>query len=438
MPHKVETVKTTVFEGQKPGTSGLRKPVPTFQTPNYTENFIQCSIDAGLGGKKKGATLVVGGDGRYLCDHVVQLIIQIAAANGVHKLIVGQNGFFSTPAVSCIIRKYKTDGGIILTASHNPGGPNGDFGIKFNIANGGPAPEMITEKIFELTKEIKKYHICPELKVDLSSLGEQEFDIEGVGKFVIDVIDSVKDYCELMEQIFDFESIRNLISGQTTGTSFRVLIDSMHGATGPYVMRIIGEKLGARTEDLLHCNPLADFGGFHPDPNLTYAASLVDLMRKGSHDLGAAFDGDGDRNMILGKNGFFVTPSDSLAVLANNLECIPYFQHSGIKGFARSMPTAGAVDRFTVCERRFLEKDGIWACLAWLSVLAHLKKSVEEIVRDHWKIYGRNVFTRYTFNHCHVVHRFVFEGFQHNDDNGDYDHKNDPEKECFVRVCLVI
>ncbi|OZC11813.1 phosphoglucomutase/phosphomannomutase, alpha/beta/alpha domain II [Onchocerca flexuosa] len=345
-PFKVITVKTKPYEGQKPGTSGLRK---------------RCTLDAGLGDKKKGATLVVGGDGRYYCPETVNIIIQMAAANGLRKLIVGQNGFLSTPAVSCLIRKREINdgslinGGIILTASHNPGGPKADFGIKFNCENGGPAPEKLTEAIYALSKSISEYYICNDLHADFTKIGKTDYNIDGYDVFTVHVIDSVKDYVQLMEQIFDFSKIKELLSGQTMG-QFNVLIDSLYGATGPYVNTILVEKLSVDPKFLCHTTPKPDFGGGHPDPNLTYAKQLVDTMEKGEHDFGAAFDGDGDRNMILGKNGFFVTPSDSLAVIAANMKCIPYFQRHGIKGYlisvhdsfigyARSMPTAGAVDR---------------------------------------------------------------------------------------------
>ncbi|CAJ0606553.1 unnamed protein product [Cylicocyclus nassatus] len=432
---KVETVQTKPFQGQKPGTSGLRKRVPEFQQEHYTENFIQAVLDGGLGNKKKGATLVVGGDGRYLLMEAVNVIIKIAAANGIGHLIIGQNGFFSTPAVSNLIRKgfegKHIDGGIILTASHNPGGPKADFGIKYNCENGGPAPDHVTNAIYNITTKISSYAICKDLQCDFKTLGRREFDIDGVGHFVVDVVDSVKDYVELMQKIFDFAKIKSFLSG-STGKKFELLIDSMHGATGPYVSTILCDVLGVDSRCCMRTNPKPDFGGGHPDPNLTYAKSLVDKMSKGEHDLGAAFDGDGDRNMILGKNAFFVTPSDSLAVIADNCSCIPYFQSHKLAGFARSMPTAGAVDlvakaknvevfetptgwkyfgnlmdagRIYLCgEESFgtgsdhiREKDGVWAMLAWLQILAEKKASVEDIVKAHWKRYGRNVFTRYDY-----------------------------------------
>ncbi|KAJ1350974.1 hypothetical protein KIN20_006906 [Parelaphostrongylus tenuis] len=435
MALKVESVPTTPFQGQKPGTSGLRKRVPEFQQKHYTENFVQAILDGGLGSKKKGAVLVVGGDGRFLCLEAVNVIIQISAANGVSRLIIGQNGFLSTPAVSNLIIKgsegRKIDGGIILTASHNPGGPKGDFGIKFNCQNGGPAPDGITNAIYDITTKISHYSICPHLKCDVNRIGRNEYDVDGVGHFIVDIIDSVKDYVELMQSIFDFSKIKSLISGQLTGKRFEVLVDSMHGATGPYVSTILCDCLGVESRGLLRTVPKPDFGGGHPDPNLTYAKTLVEQLNRGQHDFGAAFDGDGDRNMILGK-GFFVTPSDSLAVIAENLSCIPYFKSRKTSGFARSMPTAGAVDlvakakglevfetptgwkyfgnlmdagRISLCgEESFgtgsahiREKDGVWAMLAWLQILAEKKMSVEDIVKEQWKRYGRNVFTRYDY-----------------------------------------
>ncbi|KAK6735443.1 hypothetical protein RB195_018575 [Necator americanus] len=433
---KVKKISTKPFQGQKPGTSGLRKRVPEFQQEHYTENFIQAVLDGGLGAKKKGSVLVVGGDGRFLSLEAVIVIIRIAAANGVARLIIGQNGFLSTPAVSNLIRMgfdgKKIDGGIILTASHNPGGPKGDFGIKFNCENGGPAPDSVTNAIYEITTKMSGYSICSDLRCDFTKIGRNEFDVDGVGHFVVDVVDSVKDYVDLMQKIFDFRKIKSLISGHLTGKKFEVLVDSMHGATGPYVSAILCDLLGVNHGGCMRTNPMPDFGGCHPDPNLTYAKRLVEQMSKGEHDFGAAFDGDGDRNMILGKHGFFVTPSDSLAVIADNLSCIPYFQSRKVSGFARSMPTAGAVDlvaktksleifetptgwkyfgnlmdagRIYLCgEESFgtgsdhiREKDGVWAMLAWLQILAERKISVEEIVKDHWKRYGRNVFTRYDY-----------------------------------------
>ncbi|XP_075229379.1 phosphoglucose mutase 1 [Lycorma delicatula] len=426
-------VKTVVYDGQKPGTSGLRKAVKLFQQQHYTENFVQSILNA-LGSSLVGSTLVVGGDGRYFCKQAVDIIIKIAAANGVSKLLVGQNGILSTPAVSNLIRKYNTIGGIVLTASHNPGGPDNDFGIKFNISSGGPAPESITDNIYELTKSIQSYKIVNDLKCSVSCIGKQTFQIDNGRTFTVQVIDSVEDYVILMKEIFNFEALNNLIKERR----FSILINSMHGVTGPYVRKIFVEELGAPENNTINIVPKEDFGGHHPDPNLTYAADLVKAMQTGEYKLGAAFDGDGDRNMILGHKAFFVTPSDSLAVLGAHLECIPYFKYNGVKGFARSMPTAGAIDlvardknkeffevptgwkffgnlmdagRLSLCgeesfgtgSNHIREKDGIWAVLAWLSVIAHLNQSVEDIVKTHWAKYGRNFFTRYDYENCEAA-----------------------------------
>jgi len=421
---------TSPFDGQKPGTSGLRKAVKVFQNNNYTENFIQATLWA-LGNDLPGSTLVVGGDGRFFMDTCTNLIIKIAAANKVSKLIVGKGGFLSTPAVSNLIRKHKTTGGFIMTASHNPGGPDADFGVKFNCANGGPAPDAFTNKIFENTKSINKYFICPDLQCDFNTLGKYEFMIEG-NPFTVEVIDPTEDYVELMKNIFDFAQIKNMIKEK----NFKILINSLHGATGPYAEKVFLQELGCDKSSCIKTNVLPDFGGGHPDPNLTYAADLVTEMAKGEHGFGAAFDGDGDRNMILGQNAFFVTPCDSLAVLANNLEHIPWFQAKGGKGgVARSMPTSAAVDR--VAEKRGLEcfdtptgwkyfgnlldagrivlcgeesfgtgsdhvreKDGLWAALAWMQILAAKDCSVEQLLTSHWEEFGRNFFTRYDYEGC--------------------------------------
>ncbi|XP_034232969.1 phosphoglucomutase [Thrips palmi] len=428
MSLKVTKVETKVYDGQKPGTSGLRKAVKVFQQVHYTENFVQCILSA-LGKDCAGSTLVVGGDGRYYGKEAVDKIIKIAAANGVSKLLIGQNGILSTPAVSCLIRKYKTTGGIVLTASHNPGGPDNDFGIKFNCSNGGPAPDGVTNDIYALTTKISTYSIVADLRCPIDKIGTQTFEVEGK-TFTVEIIDSVKDYLELMKEIFDFVALKKLLQG-----GFKVLIDSMNGVTGPYVQRIFVEELGAPVDNTVRTTPLEDFGGHHPDPNLTYAADLVKSVASGNYDLGAAFDGDGDRNMILGRKAFFVTPSDSLAVLANHLECIPYFKKTGVKGYARSMPTGAAVDRVAAATKKeffevptgwkyfgnlmdagrlslcgeesfgtgsdhIREKDGIWAVLAWLSVLAHTGKSVEDTLLAHWGTYGRNFFTRYDYENC--------------------------------------
>ncbi|XP_029036920.1 phosphoglucomutase [Osmia bicornis bicornis] len=429
----IKVIETKVYEGQKPGTSGLRKAVRVFMQEHYTENFVQAILLA-VGEQLVGSTLVVGGDGRYYGKEVVGKIIRIAAGNGVRRLIVGQNGIFSTPAVSTIIRKYKTQGGIVLTASHNPGGPDADFGIKFNCENGGPAPDHVTNKIYEITKSLKTYKIASDINIDIDKIQSTTIQVDGK-PFTVDVIDSVNDYLEHMKNIFDFPSVKKLLQGSNDHPPFKILINGMNGVTGPYIKRIFSNELGVDDSSIVNAVPLEDFGGLHPDPNLTYAKDLVNAIKDGPYDFGAAFDGDGDRNMILGKKAFFVTPSDSLAVLAANLHSIPYFKKTGVKGYARSMPTGAAVDRvaakngiklyevptgwkyfgnlmdagyLSLCgEESFgtgsdhiREKDGIWASLAWLSVVANLGKSVEEILLNHWQTYGRNFFTRYDYENC--------------------------------------
>lgn len=340
MPVSLRVVSTVPFEGQKPGTSGLRKKVKVFAQPNYTENFVQSILDSVGESVIRGSLLVVGGDGRYFLKEAIDLIIRISAANGVSRLIIGQDGVLSTPAVSSLIRSNKANGGIILTASHNPGGPDNDFGIKYNCENGGPAPDVLTNKMYDLSTKIKEYKIAVGISVDLSKIGTSSFDVNG-NKFVVDVVDSVADYVELMKSIFDFNKLKAFVSGPKP---LKMRIDGLNGVTGPYIQAIFLKQLGATPENVAHAIPLEDFGGAHPDPNLTYAKDLVDVVSAGDYDIGAAFDGDGDRNMILGSKAFFVTPNDSLAVIADHLECIPYFQRNGIQGFARSMPTAGALD----------------------------------------------------------------------------------------------
>ncbi|MEL7144397.1 MAG: alpha-D-glucose phosphate-specific phosphoglucomutase [Cyanobacteria bacterium J06554_3] len=415
----IKTVSTTPFDDQKPGTSGLRKQVPTFQKPNYLENFIQATFDSldELAGK----TLVVGGDGRYYNRPAIQTILKMAAANGVGKVLVGQGGILSTPAASCLIRKYGAIGGIILSASHNPGGPEGDFGVKYNVSNGGPAPEKITNAIFENSKSISQYKTVDAADIDLDSLGAstiEDMDVE--------VVDSVADYVELMEKLFDFDKIRQLLT-----SDFSMCMDSLHAVTGPYAKQIFEQALGAKAGTVTNGEPLEDFGGGHPDPNLVYAHDLVETMfAKDAPDFGAASDGDGDRNMILGNN-FFVNPSDSLALIAANAKLVPGYK-DGLSGIARSMPTSQAADRvaeklgldcyetptgwkffgnlldadkITVCgEESFgtgsnhvREKDGLWAVLFWLNILAERKQSVEDIVVEHWKTYGRNFYSRHDY-----------------------------------------
>jgi len=432
MALRIVQVATTPYADQKPGTSGLRKPVKSFiEQKNYTENFIQSILNS----VDDKSLLICGGDGRYYLSDAVNLIAQISAANGVQKLVIGQNGILSTPSVSSVIRKLKASGGIILTASHNPGGIKGDFGIKYNSSNGGPAVERITNKIYEISKSITQYSICPDLKIDITKLGSTNYELENGKKFTIEVIDSIEIYLNLMKQIFDFNKIKSLLNNG----KFNILIDSLCGVMGSYAKRVFVNEFGLKEDSLRNFVTLPDFGGKHPDPNLTYADELVAEMKTGKFDFGAAFDGDGDRNMILGKNGFFVTPSDSLAFIAANLNLIPYFKQKGITGFARSMPTAPSVDMVAkqmnlncyevptgwkffgnlmdkqlIClcgEESFgtgsdhiREKDGLWTVLCWLSILAEKavngEVSVQKLIEDHWSRFGRNYFTRYDYENC--------------------------------------
>lgn len=417
----IQTIETKPFQDQKPGTSGLRKSVPAFQQPHYLQNFTQAIFNSLEG--YQGQTLVLGGDGRYFNREAIQIILKMAAANGVGCVKVGHNGILSTPATSCIIRKYGAFGGIILSASHNPGGPNADFGVKYNTGNGGPAPEKVTEAIFANSKTIDRYMILDDAAdVDLGRLGESK-----LGDMTVEVIDSTSDYQQLMESLFDFDRIRDLLAS----TSFRMAVDSMHAVTGPYARALFEQRLGAPSGTVMNGLPLEDFGGGHPDPNLVYAHDLVEILfGDNAPDFGAASDGDGDRNMILGRH-FFVTPSDSLAILAANAKLVPGYK-DGLAGIARSMPTSAAADRVaerlgiecyetptgwkffgnlldagkaTLCgEESFgtgsnhvREKDGLWAVLFWLNILAARQQSVEDIVREHWQTYGRNVYSRHDY-----------------------------------------
>ncbi len=414
------TVATQPFDDQKPGTSGLRKAVSVFTKPHYLENFIQSIFDSLEG--LSGQTLVLGGDGRYYNRQAIQTILKMAAANGVGRVLVGQNGILSTPAASCVIRANKAYGGIILSASHNPGGINGDFGVKYNVTNGGPAPEKVTEAIFACSKKITQYQILEAADINIDQVGSFK-----LGTMDVEIIDSVKPYLDLMESLFDFDLLQKLFASG----KFKMCMDSLHAVTGPYAKAIFEQRLGAETGTVINGVPLEDFGGGHPDPNLVYAKSLVDvLFGDNAPDFGAASDGDGDRNMILGRN-FFVNPSDSLAVLTANAHLVPGYKN-GLSGVARSMPTSEAVDRVaqklgidcyetptgwkffgnlldadkaTLCgEESFgtgsnhvREKDGLWAVLFWLNIVAARGESVEQIVKSHWQEFGRNFYSRHDY-----------------------------------------
>ncbi|KAF7262227.1 hypothetical protein EG68_00327 [Paragonimus skrjabini miyazakii] len=442
----IVTKPTTPFEDQKPGTSGLRKPTKTFQQPNYTENFIQATLNAALKDVLAGpqpVRLVLGGDGRFfLRDCLERIILPICAANGISEVLVGQGGILSTPAASCVIRKYSLQGGILLTASHNPGGPDADFGIKYNCENGGPSPEKVTNAIFTESKGITEYKtLSTPLNVNLDKIGSTEFQLNNGRTFRVNVISSVKDYSQYIATLFDFDAIKRLLSCGCGHAPLKLKVSGLHGVTGPYIKELLCRQLGVPSESAVKAEPLEDFGKGHPDPNLTYAADLVQaVVQDPSISLAAAFDGDGDRNMIIGRNGFFVSPCDSLAVIADNTDAIKYFRETGVHGCARSMPTSRALDR--VCAARNIpfyevptgwkffgnlmdakmcslcgeesfgtgsdhirEKDGIWALFAWLSILAArsragLPADVEAVVREHWVKYGRYFFTRYDYENC--------------------------------------
>jgi len=426
----IKEVPTTPFQDQKPGTSGLRKKVKVFQQPNYLENFIYATLETQ---KLEGATLVLGGDGRYHNDVAIQTIIAMCAAFGVSNVVLGQYGLFATPAVSATIRALKTTGGIILTASHNPGGPEDDFGVKYNIANGGPAPSSVTKAIFERSKTLTSYRIATLPKIDVNQCGTHNFKVNGK-PFVVEVIDSTEIYTKLLKTIFDFKGIADFLKRK----DFSMVASGLSGVGGPYARRILVDELGLNNDVLHKCDPLPDFGGGHPDPNLIYAKELVDICYKDDGpQFGVAFDGDADRNMILGHK-FFVTPSDSVAIIAANAQqCIPYFSQ-GLKGVARSMPTSSALDHvakkrnmmlfetptgwkyfgnllandmcsicgeesFGTSSDHISEKDGPWAMLSWLSILAAKNKGSETlipisaIVEEHWKEFGRNYYTRYDY-----------------------------------------
>lgn len=415
----ITEIATKPIEGQKPGTSGLRAKTAVFMQPGYLENFIQSVFDA-IGGLQ-GKSLTVGGDGRYFNDRAIQTILRMAAANGAVRVVVGRGGILSTPAASAVIRHLKTDGGIILSASHNPGGENGDFGIKYNVPAGGPAPEAITSAIHERTLTIDSYRTVEAPDADLTSEGTQH-----IGDMAVEIINPVTIYADLMRSLFDFDAIRALFS-----SGFRMRFDAMHAVTGPYAEAILEGELGAPKGTVMNATPLPDFGGGHPDPNPVHAHALMDEMfGPDAPDFGAASDGDGDRNMIVGR-GCYVTPSDSLAVLAANAHLAPGYAN-GIAGIARSMPTSRAADRVadrlgiqshetptgwkffgtlldagmaTICgeesagtgSNHVREKDGLWAVLLWLNILAVRKQSVAEIMDVHWSTYGRDVYSRHDY-----------------------------------------
>ena len=415
----IQVINTAPMAGQRPGTSGLRKKVGVFSEPQYLENFVQSVFDTL--GDCRGQTLVLGGDGRYYNRAAIQTVLRMAAAHGYARVLLGQGGILSTPAVSCVIRKHGASGGIILSASHNPGGPDGDFGIKYNIANGGPAPEKITEAMYARTQAITEYRISDAADIDLDTLGTVRIE-----QMAVEVIDPVLDYAELMQQLFDFDAIRALFAG-----GLRICFDGMHAVSGPYATAILEGMLGAPKGSVINGVPLEDFGGGHPDPNPANAHELIAIMAaEDAPDFGAASDGDGDRNMIVGRR-FDVTPSDSLAILAANATVAPGYR-AGVKGIARSMPTSGAADRVasalgipcyetptgwkffgnlldadmaTLCgeesygtgSNHVREKDGLWAVLFWLNLLAEKKQSVEAIVRAHWATYGRHYYSRHDY-----------------------------------------
>jgi len=417
----IETVQTTAFDDQEPGTSGLRKKVAVFQQPHYLENFIQSIFDVidGL----EGQTLILGGDGRFYNQPAIQIILKMAAANNVAKVLLGQKGLLSTPAASALIRKHKAIGGIILSASHNPGGPDGDFGVKYNIDNGGPAPTGFTEAVYARSREITEYRVLTTEDVALDDIGSCQ-----IGELTLEIIDPVENYASLMEHLFDFDRIRTLFHSGV----FKMRFDAMHAITGPYAKEILEHRLEADNGTVINGVPSENFGGGHPDPNLAHAEELVEMMYSGSlaPNFGAASDGDGDRNMILGKH-FFVTPSDSLAIMAANAHLLPGYQ-TGLCGVARSMPTSSAVDKvadhlgihcyetptgwkffgnllddkkITLCgEESFgtgsdhvREKDGLWAVLFWLNLIAIKQISVENIVRNHWARFGRHFYCRHDY-----------------------------------------
>ncbi|GAB7363046.1 hypothetical protein MBLNU230_g3339t1 [Neophaeotheca triangularis] len=426
----VKTVSTKPYQDQKPGTSGLRKKVKVFQQENYTENFVTAILQSIPEGAD-GSFLVIGGDGRYYNPEAMQVIAKIGAAYGVKKLLIGQNGIMSTPHASHMIRIKKATGGILLTASHNPGGPTEDFGIKYNLANGAPAPESVTNAMFDKSKSLTEYKIADIPDIDLSTIGTQTY-----GPLEVEIVHSTKDYVYMLKDIFDFDLIKSFLKEHP---DFKILFDGLSGVTGSYGVDIFEKELGQKGSTQ-NCEPKPDFGGHHPDPNLVYAKSLVDAVDKNGVHFGAASDGDGDRNMIYGANSF-VSPGDSLAIIAHHADLIPYFKKQGVYGLARSMPTSGAVDlvakkkgiksyevptgwkffcglfdsnKMNICgeesfgtgSNHIREKDGLWAVVAWLNIIAGVGQqtgstpSIKSIQQDFWKVYGRTFFTRYDYEGC--------------------------------------
>jgi phosphoglucomutase len=413
-------VETTPFLDQKPGTSGLRKAVPDFRKPRYLENFVQAIFDTAP--ELQGGTLVLGGDGRFFMDEAIQIILRMASANGVGRVVVGRGSLLSTPCASALIRQRGAQGGIILSASHNPGGPDGDFGVKFNAANGGPAPASVTDAIFKNASGLTRYLIAEAAPLNLDQIGELR-----LGETVVEVVDAVADYVTLMERLFDFERLRTMLQG-----GFRMRFDAMNAVTGPYAHALFEVRLGAPKGTVVNGAPLPDFGGLHPDPNPLYAKALIDTLRADqSIAFGACSDGDGDRNLIIGPGGLVVSPSDSLAVLAANAHLAPGYA-SGLKGVARSMPTSRAVDRvaeamglplyetptgwkffgnlldadrITLCgeesagtgSNHIREKDGLWAVLLWLNIVAARGTTVAQILEDHWRRFGRDYYARHDY-----------------------------------------
>lgn len=420
-------VATQAYQDQKPGTSGLRKKVDHFQQPNYLENFTQSIYEV-----IKPSCVVLGGDGRYWSEEAIRKIVNVLSANGVHKIVVPQNGLLSTPAASALIRKIGADAGIILTASHNPGGPDGDFGVKVNNSNGAPAPESITDKIFAVSKTVTSYKSLfksPRFSLALPSSYQ-------MNNCRVAIIDPVANYADLIFESFNYIKIQRLFNDEPDSVKCNIIVDCMNGVAGPYAKRILVDEIGVPKDMIINSKPLPDFGGKHPDPNLTYAKDLVDRMKLNSNiDFGIAFDGDADRNMVLGQNGFFVSPGDALAIIASNYFRIKQFGYKKPDGFARSFPTSPALDR--VCQREgfniyetptgwkyfgelldtekiilcgeesfglganhIREKDGLWACMAWLTLMSDKQMSIKKIVEEHWAEFGRDYFNRYDFENC--------------------------------------